>query len=621
LLAGAADDQTVRVLDPNAGKEVRCLRGHLDWVTCVAFSPDGRRLASSSPDQTIKVWDTASGQEILTLEGSAGRDSSMAFSTDGRQLACVFVNGTLKVWDVQPRTPRERAPQKAFDVVDALFSTPLTKADVRERVRADLTLSDAVRHQSLALVESYPYEPECFAAAAWTVARRPAANAEQYRRALLHAESACRLPGAGPSCLVVLGVTQYRLGQYREAVDTLTRALELSTRAAAQRPGEGASPTAGGVGSPAGSWKAGLGLLANTGPSGGPLAAAEFFLAMAHWQRGEKDKARRQYERARQGMTATKSADDLVRFREEAALLLGLVRSFPGHRAPITQVALSPDGRLALSAGEDATVRLWDVDGGKERGLLGNHTGWVLNVAFSPDGRRVLSSEHNHLRLWDVETGQELRRFLGHGAVIPALAFAPDGKRVLSGAANGTLCLWDVDTGKELRRFEGHANVICCVAFASDGRRALSASHDGTVRLWDVETGQELRQFPGHVGTVTSATFSPDGRRFLSGSADKTLRLWDVDSAREVRRFEGHSEGVASVAVSPDGRQALSAANDGTTRLWDVETGGELDRFKEHPVRAVAFSADGRRVLLGGSDTTLQLWELPAPGKDRRPRP
>jgi WD40 repeat protein/serine/threonine protein kinase len=643
-LAGASHDQTVRVWDLSlstkdrqagstkdqqaGGREVLSLKGHLGWVTGVCFSPDGKRLASSSADWTMRVWDTASGQELLTLavEPHTVSGQSAAFSPDGQRLACVFDDFTVNIWDAHLPTTEERAQRQALDLVDALFGTPLTKAGVLECLRAYPTLSDAARARALALAESYPDEPECFAAAAWTVARQPGADAARYRQALRHAERACRLAGASPACLIALGVAQYRLGQYRDAAATLTRAVEAVAQGAARGPGDGgAASTAEGVPYRPGSWKAALVLLVDTRPSASAATTAEFFLAMAHWQLGEKDKARQRYERTRPWTVANPSpADDLMPVRAEADALLGLphlFRSFPGHQAPITQVALSPDGRLALSAGEDATVRLWDVVSGKERGLLGTHTGWVLNVAFSPDGRRALSSEHKHLRLWDVETGKELRRFQGHDAVIPALAFAPDGKRILSGAANRTLCLWDAQTGKELRRFEGHTNVISCVAFAPDNRHALSASHDGTLRLWDVETGKELRRFTGHTGAVTSAAFTPDGGRILSGGADRTVRLWEVDSAREVRRFEGHGEGVASVAVSPDGRRALSAANDRTTCLWDVETGGELCHFDLHPVRAVAFSADGRRVLLGSPNRSLQLWELPAPGKEQRPEP
>jgi hypothetical protein len=292
------------------------------------------------------------------------------------------------------------------------------------------------------------------------------------------------------------------------------------------------------------------------------------------------------------------------------------VRRFEGHSAAVHSVTFSPDGRRALSGGEDQTVRLWEVESGKELQKLVDpihHS--ILCVAFSPDGRRALASGPSHALLWDLEKGKELRRFTGGETWMEGVAFSPDGRRVLTVGRGATVLLWDAETGKELHSFTGHSEWTFRVAYSPDGRHALSGSWDKTVRLWEVETGKEVRRLLGHTEGVQSVVFSPDGRRILSSSTDGTIRVWDVQTGKEVRQLLGHTGSVRSVVFSPDGRRALSGGEDGTVRLWDAGTGTELHRFEGHTgaVRSVACSPCGRYALSAGADRSVRLWRLPAP--------
>ncbi len=283
-----------------------------------------------------------------------------------------------------------------------------------------------------------------------------------------------------------------------------------------------------------------------------------------------------------------------------------------GHGGPVSGVALSGDGRHVVSASSDHTLKLWDMETGRELRTLKGHTGSVRGVALSEDGRRAVSASYDQtLKVWDMETGRELRTLLGHNSYATSVALSGDGRRAISASYDQTLKVWDVETGRELRTLEGHAGSVRGVALSGDGRRAVSASYDRTLKVWDVETGRELRTLEGHIGTVRGVALSEDGRRAISASDDRTLKVWDVETSRELRTLQGHNRSVIGVALSGDGRCAISASEDHTLKVWDAEMGRELGALRVHTnsVTCVALSGDGQRAISASDDLTLKLWD------------
>jgi RNA polymerase sigma factor (sigma-70 family) len=278
-------------------------------------------------------------------------------------------------------------------------------------------------------------------------------------------------------------------------------------------------------------------------------------------------------------------------------------------------VAFSPDGKQVLTV-RGVSARLWDAASGKLIRIFHGHTGGINSVAFSADGKLVLTgSDDTTARLWDVDTGKEICKPLGHPNPVTCVGLSPDGGQAVTVGMDISAQLWDLATSKEVRSFKGHSDVIWSVAFSPDGTQILTGSRDNTARLWDATTGREIRQLKGHTGAVQSVTFSTNGKQLLTGSRDKTVRLWDLASGREIRSFSADYPAV----FSPDGKRVLTAASSNSARLWDAATGKEIHSFKGHTIKvtSVAFSTDGKQVLTGTKADPGRLWDC-ATGKEVR---
>lgn len=215
------------------------------------------------------------------------------------------------------------------------------------------------------------------------------------------------------------------------------------------------------------------------------------------------------------------------------------LKQFNGHNMAIWGAAFLKDGKHVVTGAWDQTIRVWDLNTGKEVRAFKKVRGAVRCLALSPDGKRLAVGHFTNtagggnqgpgtLRLWDVAKGEEIRAFDGHTAPITSVAFSPDGKKIITSSFDRTLRLWDADKGKELKRFEGHTDSVESVAFTPDGRRVISCSvgKDPTVRIWDANTGKLLLvSEPVEQGFLSVAVL-PDNHRCVTGGKDGIMRLW-----------------------------------------------------------------------------------------------
>ncbi|CAE6378335.1 unnamed protein product [Rhizoctonia solani] len=252
------------------------------------------------------------------------------------------------------------------------------------------------------------------------------------------------------------------------------------------------------------------------------------------------------------------------------------------------------------------------------------HTDAVISVAFSPDGKSVVSSSHdNTIRMWDARISSSINEPLkGHGNSVESVLYSPLGDTIASASCDKTIRLWDTNTRRQMGKPLVGNNTFYSLAFSPNSQ--LIASGCGwskynpdrcTVQLWDIQKMKAAsKPFEGHEGGVESVQFSPDGSQIVSGSWDTTIRVWDIKRERTVvGPLRGHTDWVRSIALSSDGSKIITCSYDCTLRLWHTRTGATIGNpFEGHSswVTSVAFSPHDAYVVSGGSDETVRLWDV-----------
>jgi WD40 repeat protein/transcriptional regulator with XRE-family HTH domain len=293
------------------------------------------------------------------------------------------------------------------------------------------------------------------------------------------------------------------------------------------------------------------------------------------------------------------------------------ILTLPHQNANVRSAAFSPDGKRIVTTGDDRTAKVWDAENGQELMTLYGHTDGVTSAVYSPDGTRLATaSGDRRVILWDAATGQQLFTLLGHNSGIWGLAFSPDGNRVVTASKDRTARVWNVSPTRELLTLVNGGVISSPIGarstFSPDGTRLAVAYSEPTAKVWDVTTGKLFSSLAGHTDGVNAIAYNFDGTRIATAARDGTAKVWDAASGKELLTLSGHDDFVMGVAFSPDGSRLATASWDLTAKIWDASTGKEiLTLAGGHTdwLLSVTFSPDGSRLATSSFDGTAMLWD------------
>jgi WD40 repeat protein/DNA-binding SARP family transcriptional activator len=296
------------------------------------------------------------------------------------------------------------------------------------------------------------------------------------------------------------------------------------------------------------------------------------------------------------------------------------VLSLRGATSRIDDIAYSPDGTRLVTGSVDGTAVVWNAHGGKRILVMpdSGESGGFLGVAFSSDGTRVATDDaFGRLRIWDL-VRQRVIRTIRSSHPLCGISWSPDGTRVAAGDCGGVYAgaaarIWDVRTARLVVATPIQTGAILAARFSPDGRYLATPSLNGTARVWNTRTGALVATFRGHTGQVSALAYSPDGKLIATSGTDGTARLWDPLTGRQILVLRGHAGAVIWVAFTPDGRRLATASEDGSVRVWNVTPEGGRDLLTlvadAGAVDAVTYAPDGATLLTSGPvDGKTKIW-------------
>ena len=570
-LASAGNDETVRIWDWLAMKEICALREHTGNVCSVAWSPDGRRLASASDDETVRIWDWTNSKVPLTLKGHKGTVHSVTWSPDGQKIASGGEDSTVRIWNAN--TGQEElclsCESRSQSVLSVAWSPDgqwlaAGRRSVPEENNGTVTLWDMTTLQHRHFYDHEGHK-EVYSVS-WSPDSRLLASTQARRMIKVWDRTT--------------GKKKFSLRNYKPKVHSAMWSSDgkrlLSTDYQTIKIWDLATKE----------------VIVTLWGHTGSVYSAVWSPDMRYIASGSED--------------GTINIWDATKTKEPVS-----ERRFSNQ---VSSISWSPDGRLLATADLTPTVQVWDPDTEQEVLNLQGHTDKVWCVAWSPDGKRLATaSQDKTIKVWNATGGPPILTFLGHRGQVFFVSWSPDGGKLASCGDDKNLIVWNVDTGEVIftlpkKRMRHWAQPV---EWSPDSLYLAFAGDDGQVMVLDASSGKALHVLRSEASDVLSVAWSPDGNQLAVGCVKGTIQLWEVSDERLVFSLRGHADRVFSIAWSPNGQRLASASKDKTVKIREAATGEEVLTLLEGEaeVSSVAWSPDGRKLVSDSDDDTVKIWD------------